>query len=75
MHRFCGLWLAPLGYLAYKLLAAFLVPDFGKQIHPFVVVVPAVAEIWMGVYLLAKGVKSPRRTDRAPVAGLAPVAA
>ena len=56
---FFGLWLAPLGYLAYKsglfpkalgvvlvaatvcylvdVLVAFLVPDFAKQIHPFLV--------------------------------------
>lgn len=78
---FFGLWLAPLGYLAYKsglfpkalgvaliaatvcyladLLAAFLIPDFAKQFHPFVVIVPAVAEIWMVLYLLLKGVRAP----------------
>src|SRR5438552_8065955 len=71
---FFGLWLAPLGYLAYKsglfpralsvvlvaatvsyladLLAAFLLPDLAKQIHPFLVIVPAIAEIWMVLYLL-----------------------
>lgn len=78
---FFGLWLAPLGYLAYKsglfpktlgvaliaatvcylvdLLAAFLVPDIGKQIHSIVVIVPAIAEIWMVLYLLVVGVKVP----------------
>ena len=77
---FFGLWLVPLGYLAYKsgmfpkalgvvlivagvcylvdLFAAFLVPDFGKQIHPFIVIVPAIAEIWMVLYLLVVGVKT-----------------
>ena len=77
---FFGLWLVPLGYLAYKsglfpkalgvvlvvgtvcylvdLLAAFLVPDFGQQIHAFVVIVPAIAEIWMVLYLLVVGVRT-----------------
>jgi hypothetical protein len=94
---FFGLWLAPLGYLAYRsgmfpralgvllvaatvcylvdLLVAFLVPDLGKQIHALVVIVPAIAEVWMVLYLLVKGVRSPRLADRVPVAGLAPVAA
>lgn len=77
---FFGLWLAPLGYLAYKsglfpkalgitlvaasacylvdLFAAFLVPDFGKQIHQFIVIIPAIAEIWMVLYLLIFGVRT-----------------
>ena len=77
---FFGLWLAPLGYLAYKsglfpkalgvvlvaaticylvdLLAAFMVPDLARQIHPFVVIVPAIAEIWMVLYLLVVGVRT-----------------
>ncbi len=77
---FFGLWLAPLGYLAYKsglfskvlgvalvaatvcylvdLFAAFLIPDIGKQIHPFIVIVPAIAEIWMVLYLLIVGVRN-----------------
>jgi hypothetical protein len=77
---FFGLWLAPLGYLAYKsglfpkalgivfiaatvcylvdLLAAFLVPDFGLQIHSLIVIVPAIAEISMVLYLLVVGVKT-----------------
>ena len=78
---FFGLWLVPMGYLAYKsagmfpkwlgvlvivggvcylvdLLALFLVPDFGKQIHTFVGVIPtALAEISLLVYLLAVGVR------------------
>lgn len=76
---FFGLWLVPLGYLAYKsgmfpralgivlivagasylvdLLVAFLVPDLGKQIHGVLAIPPTIAEVWMLVYLLVKGVK------------------
>jgi Domain of unknown function (DUF4386) len=78
---FFGLWLAPLGYLAYKsglfpkalgvvlvaatvsylldVLAAFLVPDLATLIHPFLIIVPIIAEIWMLLYLLVKGVRAP----------------
>ena len=81
---FFGLWLVPLGYLAYvsgmfpkwlgvmlivggvcyvvDLLAAFLVPDVGRQIHGFVVIPCAIAEIWMVLYLLVKGVRAPHLT-------------
>jgi hypothetical protein len=77
---FFGLWLAPLGYLAYRsgwfpkalgvvlvaacvsylvdLLAAFLIPDFGKAIHGFASILPAVAEPAMVLYLLIVGVKT-----------------
>jgi hypothetical protein len=90
---FFGLWLAPLGYLAYKsglfpkalgvvlvaatvcylvdLLAAFLVPDFGQQIHSFIVIVPAIAEIWTVLYLLVIGVRTVKPDKRI----LAPAAA
>ena len=83
---FFGLWLAPLGYLAYKsglfpkalgvvlvvatvsylldVLAAFLVPDFAKQIHPFLIIVPAIAEIWMVLYLLVVGVRTVKPDKR-----------
>jgi hypothetical protein len=82
---FFGLWLAPLGYLAYKsglfpkalgvvlvaatvcylvdLLVAFLVPNFSTQIHPFIVIVPAIAEIWMVGYLLVVGERTVK-TDK-----------
>ena len=40
------------------LLAAFLVPDFGKQIHSFMVIVFVIAEIWMLLYLLVVGVRT-----------------
>jgi hypothetical protein len=75
---FFGLWLAPLGYLAYRsgwfpkalgvvliaaaasylvdFLAAFLVPDFGKAIHGFAIILPAIAEPAMVLYLLILGV-------------------
>jgi hypothetical protein len=87
---FFGLWLAPLGYLAYRsglfpralgvvlvaatvcyladLLAAFLAPDLATQIHPFVIIVPAIAEIWMVLYLLVRGVRSPRPIVRPSIA-------
>ena len=78
---FFGLWLVPLGYLAYKsagwfpkwlgillviggvcylidLLAAFLVPDFGKTIHTSIVIPCAIAEISMVLYLLVVGVRT-----------------
>ena len=91
---FFGLWLAPLGYLAFKsglfpralgvvlvvatvsylvdLLAAFSSPDLAKQIHPFLVIVPAIAEIWMVLYLLVVGVRTPREADSAPTAAIGP---
>ena len=78
---FMGLWLAPLGYLAYRsgwfpkalgivlvvgcvsylvdLFAVFLAPDFDKVIHGFVTIPSAIAEIWMVLYLLVRGVKVP----------------
>jgi hypothetical protein len=77
---FFGLWLAPLGYLAYRstwfpkalgvvlvaacasylvdMLAAFLLPDFGKAIHGFASILPAIAEPSMVLYLLIVGVKT-----------------
>ena len=89
---FFGLWLIPLGYLAYRsgwfpkalaallvaggacylvdLLAAFLVPDLGQLIHPFIVIPCAAAEIWMVGYLLTVGVRTAKTSDpdaRVPV--------
>jgi len=83
---FFGLWLVPLGYLAFKsewfakwlgvvlvvggacylvdLLAAFLAPDLGKEIHSIVVIPSAIAEISMVVYLLVIGVKTPKAAAR-----------
>ena len=77
---FFGLWLVPIGYLAFKsagwfpkwlgvllvvggvcylvdLLALFLAPDFGKQIHGYVIIPSALAEISMVLYLLVFGVR------------------
>jgi hypothetical protein len=42
------------------LFAAFLLPEFGAQIHQFIVIVPAIAEIWMVLYLLVVGVRTPK---------------
>lgn len=78
---FFGLWLVPLGYLAFKsgmfpkalgvmlivggtlylvdVVAALLVPDFGKTIHGFLIIPFTVAEVWMLGYLLVKGVRTP----------------
>ena len=77
---FFGIWLAPLGYLAYRsgwfpkalgivliaaaacyladLLAAFLFPETGRAIHGFLVILPAIAEPSMVLYLLVVGVKT-----------------
>ncbi len=89
-----GLWLVPMGYLAYKsagmfprwlgtlvviggvcylvdLLALFLLPDLGKQIHTYVGIIPtALAEVSLLVYLLVVGVRLPKRDadDRIPAA-------
>jgi hypothetical protein len=56
-------------------LMAFLVPDIAKQISPLMVIAPIVAEIWMLVYLLVKGVRSPRPAGLPTTADLAPVPA
>jgi hypothetical protein len=86
---FFGLWLAPMGYLAYKsgmfpkalgvvlvvaavcylvdVLALFLVPDIGARIHTFVAVIPPlIAEVWMVLYLLVRGVRTPAPGTSAP---------
>jgi hypothetical protein len=52
------------------LLAAFLAPSFADQIHAFIVIIPAIAEIWMVLYLLIVGV----RTVKPDPLGLAPAA-
>ena len=84
---FFGLWLVPLGYLAYNsagwfpkwlgvllivggacylvdLFAQFLVPDFGKEIHSFIWIPSALAEISMVLYLLVIGVKTVKLDER-----------
>src|SRR2546421_3744471 len=93
---FFGLWLVPLGYLAYRsgwfpkwlgvvlivggvcylvdLLAAFLVPDFGQNIHTFVVIPSAIAEISMVLYLRVIGVRTQKPGERIPARLRDPVA-
>ena len=94
---FFGLWLIPLGYLAYKsagwfpkwlgvllivggvcylvdLFAQFLVPDFGKEIHSFIWIPSALAEISMVVYLLVIGVRIQKPDERIPAPVRDPVA-
>jgi Domain of unknown function (DUF4386) len=86
---FFGLWLVPLGYLAYHskgwfpkwlgillivggacylvdLLAQFLVPDVGQQIHGFITIPSALAEISMVLYLLVIGVRTQKPVERIP---------
>jgi hypothetical protein len=46
------------------LLAAFLVPDIAQKIHSFIVIPCAIAEISMVLYLLVKGVKTPKPAER-----------
>jgi hypothetical protein len=77
---FFGLWLIPLGYLAYTsglfpralgvvlvvggsaylvdLTLAFMAPDASRQVHGLLAVPPTIAEVWMVLYLLLKGVRS-----------------
>jgi len=85
---FFGLWLVPLGYLAYRssgwfpkwlgvlliaggisyivdLLAVFLAPDLSAQIHGYLSILPAIAEISMVVYLLVIGVRTVKPSVKA----------
>src|SRR5947209_3617903 len=48
------------------LLAAFLVPDFGKAIHGFVTIPSAIAEISMVFYLLVIGVRTRKPGEPIP---------
>jgi hypothetical protein len=49
------------------MLVLFVVPDFGKQVNAFLVIPPTIAEMWMALYLLTKGVGSRRVSARAPI--------
>ena len=93
---FFGLWLAPLGYLAYRsglfpkalglvlvagavsymilVLTSFLLPDVARQVYPFTVIAPLIGEVWMVIYLLVIGVRTPRPATSSAVA-VSPVAA
>ncbi|MGY0234694.1 DUF4386 domain-containing protein [Longispora urticae] len=55
------LYVGGVGYLV-DLLARFLVPDVGDIVSPFLVAPAAVAEISMVLWLLIKGVRTPRPT-------------
>jgi hypothetical protein len=57
--------LATVSYLV-DVVVAFLLPGLTEQIHGYLGIVPAIAEIWMVFYLLIVGVRSPRSTDRSP---------
>ena len=83
---FFGLWLVPLGYLAFRsgwfpkalgvalivggacylvdVLAAFLVPDFGKAIHGYITIPSIIAEVWTLGYLLVIGVNTKKSDAR-----------
>jgi hypothetical protein len=41
-------------------LFAFLLPEAANAIHPFAVILPAIAEPWMVLYLLIVGVRNPQ---------------
>ena len=94
---FFALWLAPLGYLAYRsrlfpkalgiilivatasyltdVVVAILLPGVTGQVHGFLSIVPAIAEIGMVLYLLVIGVRTPRSAVPTPVATAASVSA
>jgi hypothetical protein len=83
---FFGLWLLPLGYLAYRsrlfprllsillvvaggswiidTLVSFLWPDVPGVVHT-IITAPTFAELWLIVYLITKGVRTPE-PDRLP---------
>jgi hypothetical protein len=94
---FFGLWLVPLGYLAYKsgmfpkalgvvlvvggvsylvdMPVAFLAPDLSEQIHGFLGIPPAIAEVSMVLYLLIIGVKTVKPKDEHTPDELSPTVA
>jgi hypothetical protein len=49
-------------------VALFLVPDIGDKIKTLVVVPSAIAEVAMVLYLLAIGIRTPKRVKRIPAA-------
>lgn len=54
------------------MLAAFLAPDLGAQIHGLLSIAPTIAEFWMLGYLLVKGVRTPTPISPAARAGGTP---
>jgi hypothetical protein len=65
---------ATVSYLV-DVVAAFLLPDLATQFHGLLSITPAIAEIWMVLYLLAVGVRPPGTRARPPLADVAPVPA
>lgn len=65
---------ATVSYLV-DVLAAFLLPELATQVHPFLTIAPAIAEIWMVLYLLVVGVRLPRAPAGRPVPKVAAVPA
>ncbi|MDQ0756642.1 DUF4386 domain-containing protein [Arthrobacter sp. B3I4] len=85
---FFGLWLLPMGYLAFKsgmfpkvlgvmliiacftylahLPFVFLWPEAGNMLTPFVAIPATLAEAWMVLYLLIRGVKTPNQNSPVP---------
>ncbi|WP_425861895.1 DUF4386 domain-containing protein [Arthrobacter sp. TWP1-1] len=86
---FFGLWLLPMGYLAFTsgmfpkalgvllmiacftylahLPFAFLWPEVGTILTPFVAIPTTLAEVWMVLYLLLRGVKVPTQNAQVSV--------
>jgi hypothetical protein len=50
------------GYLA-DVVAAFLLPDLAPHVHRVLSATPAVAEVWMVLYLVMVGVRTTRVVD------------
>lgn len=65
--------LATVSYLI-DVVVAFGLPELATQIHVYLVIVPTIAEIWMLLYLLTVGIRTPRSTHPLP-AHMAPVPA
>ena len=87
---FFGLWLLPMGYLAFTsgmfpkslgvlliiacftylvhLPFVFLWPEVGTMLTPFVAIPTTLAEAYMVLYLLIRGVKVPRQNARVSIA-------
>ncbi len=58
--------LATVSYLTDVVLA-FLLPVVATQVHIYLGIVPAIAEIWMVLYLLIVGVRTPRSAERTAI--------
>ena len=51
------------------MLALFLISHFGRQVNTLLVIPPTIAETWMALYLLVKGVRSSARHNQVPING------